>query len=32
MGDRWYVVLKKLAQNCNLKMITGDRAISGTWY
>jgi hypothetical protein len=26
------VVLKKLAENSNLKMITGERAIGGTWY
>jgi len=26
------VVLKRLAQNSNLKMITGERAIGGTEY
>jgi len=26
------VVLKKVAENSNLKMITGERAIGGTWY
>ena len=31
-GDQWYVVLNKLAQNSNLKMITGEWANSGTWY
>ena len=30
MGVRWYVVLKILAENSNLKIITGERAISGT--
>jgi len=32
MGDRWYVVLKKTAQNSNVKKITGERTIGGTWY
>jgi len=31
MVDRWYVVLKKVAQNSNLSMIKGERAIGGTW-
>jgi len=31
-GDQWYVALKNLAQNTNIKIITGERAISGKWY
>jgi len=23
---------KKLAENCNVKMVTGEGRISGTWY
>jgi len=26
------VLKKKIAQNSNIKMITGVRAIEGTWY
>jgi len=29
-GDRSYLVLKKVAQNSNLNMITGELAIGGT--
>jgi len=25
-------IKKKLAQNSNLKMISGEQAIGGTWY
>jgi len=31
-GELLYVVLKKLAQISNLKMITGERAMAGTWH
>jgi hypothetical protein len=27
----WELGIKKIAQNCKLKMITGERAISNTW-
>jgi len=30
--DRWYMLLKKVAQNSILKMITRERDISRTWY
>jgi hypothetical protein len=30
MGEQWYVVLKKIAPNSNLKMITEERVSSGT--
>jgi len=28
----WERIKKKVAENSNLKMITGERAIGGTWY
>jgi len=32
MVDQWYVLLKKIAQNSKLNMITEGWATSGTWY